>query len=198
MAVEPVRKNIAIDVDETFSPLIPKMLPWYNKKHGTSHSFKDYDSYAIEDIYGGSVQHWLDEFVNFIEEAWEEASHPFDGAVEAIQEILKHHDVFFMTARDEKVHHVTERFLKKHMGDSFTKLISLTYADKGEVLKKEKADLLIDDSLKNIKSAQKAGVDGWLFGGYAHQKDAGEDIDKVSDWHEVCSKLGLSLNLNPI
>jgi len=185
------RKVIAVDVDEVFSPLLPNMLPWYNKKYGTNHTMDQYKTRSMQESFGKPLEHWLVEFVEYIKERWEEDTQPIEGAVESVKNIMQHHDVFFMTARDTSVHHITERFLKKHLGDNFTKLISLNYADKGEALKKEGADLLIDDSEHNIRSAKEAGIDGWLFGGYLPHIDVG-DLPKVDSWSDVMSKLELS------
>lgn len=184
------KRVIAIDVDEVFSPLLPVMMPWYNRKYGTSHTMAQYKTRDMEECFGRTLEHWLEEFVHYIKEAWEKDSAPFEHAVESIKNIMKDHEVFFMTARDTEVHHITERFLKKHMGESFTKLVSLNYSDKGEALRAEGADLLIDDSEHNIRSAEKAGVEGWLFGDYLPHVGV-NDLTKVNGWQHVCQKLAV-------
>lgn len=188
------KRVIAIDVDEVFSPLLPVMMPWYNKKHGTNHTMAQYKTRDMPECFGKTLEHWLEEFVHYIQEAWEKDSAPLEHAVESIKQIMEHHDVFFMTARDTQVHHITERFLRKHMGDSFTKLISLNYSDKGEALKAEGADLLIDDSEHNIRSAEKAGVEGWLFGDYLPHVSV-TDLKKVKDWTGVTNNLGIEMSV---
>lgn len=188
-----MRKKIVIDVDETFSVLLPVMLPWHNKKFGTNYSMDSYTSYRLEQVFGHTVDHWKAEFKIFIEEEWENLSRPLEGAVDSVKKMLESHDVVFMTARDKKVHHVTERFLRKHLGGHFTELISLTYESKGKALQEIGADLLIDDRIENLHSAKKVGVEGWLYGNFKLQQKSQDEFPRVRDWFEVADKLGVEL-----
>jgi uncharacterized HAD superfamily protein len=132
--------KIGIDLDEVVMELIKPFLDFYNKKYKKNHSFEDWISYDfLRDI--GEISESSDVFTEFFTTDFYSNAKLIEGAEQAIKEIGKNHDIFFITSRSKKISKQTEEHLKEFFPE-----LSFTLIHSGDVFgeAKTKAEICND------------------------------------------------------
>lgn len=81
------------------------------------------------------------------------------GAVDSVLKLRRAKQILLtVTSRPQELNNITTSWLINNFGFSFKYVLCTTFAPKGKVCIDHNVDVLIDDSLDNIKDCEKAGV----------------------------------------
>ena len=183
------RLNIAIDCDDVLIHGTKYIVDVYNQKYGTK--------VTLAKAHGLDISEWevsREKLMRRIDEIQSSDEYakiaPASCAVDSIKRLAANHDLCIVTARTPALMQVTKKMADKYMPGCFKHLEHVGQdTPKGEVCVRLKSDVLIDDSLRNLKSAKECGVVNRIwFGDYAWQADQkSNDVYTIrcKDWAEV-------------
>lgn len=151
-------------------------------------------AYYIEDAFGKSrdeVQEFFKARVKTIVDQVPIREH----AAETLQALQNHdHTIHLITARDEELRPVTERWLKRHnvpYHNLFMSPSNQSYS-KGALCKKLQVGFFVDDKVENVEDTANNGVYTLLFHA-SHNLDYKTSLPLVKDWLEVQRHIALFL-----
>lgn len=184
------RLVIAIDCDDVLVLTTPYFVAAYNKTYGTNGTLLD-----APDVYSPVwnadpdtiVQRWAD----LMETAEYKMLEPDDQEVSILRRLAKDHELHLVTARQEAERSFTVEMLDRKLSGIFTSLEFVGWGgSKGEVCRRIGADLLIDDSYRNLQDAMRHGMPSAgtvLFGTLPATLAYKDKADSVycRDWGEV-------------
>lgn len=157
--------KIAIDIDDTLTNTKENQLKLW-KEYITNYPNPNYSEELPKDINEFDVDEYLETFWNtYREELSFNSSYKKD--VSSIVDKLKEdgHELCIVTSRPiERYTNLIEKITKALKENNIhIETIHTNALDKGKYCKEHNFDLLIDDNIKQIKSAQKNGLKAILF-----------------------------------
>ena len=183
------RLVISIDCDDVLLPSTEKIVDMYNKQYGTDVSLAgSQDPHNPE---WRARPEEIGERIYDIQLTSEYAeTPPFEDAIEVCRRLSNDHELHMVTARPGRVMPVTIDMLEKYFKGVFTEIEHVGRSgSKGDVCRRLKSDVLIDDNITHLASAKDCGIDNRIwFGNYDWQ--AGGDTIGASTlrcmyWQEV-------------
>lgn len=189
------RLVIAIDCDDVLIATTEYIVEKYNRQYATAVTLDrshDHDNtqWGVED--GDEL--WLR--FSEIQSSSEYAKIlPDQEALRVVKRLAEDHELHLVTARDESIEHTTEMMLSKYLPGCFSSMEHVGRGrSKGEVCVRLKADILIDDSLRNLQSALEHGLrpGGAIhFGDYAwnQAKILPAGVVACKNWSEVVERI---------
>ncbi|TAH33629.1 hypothetical protein EYC58_00685 [Candidatus Saccharibacteria bacterium] len=182
------RLVIAIDCDDVLVSGTEHVISSYNKTYGTQ--------VRIEHAHQSDNPEWetdRDEVfrrIHAIQQSDEYALiTPDQETIQVVEALAGQHDLYVVSARHRKVLGVTQTMLDRyfpgcfkgieHVGDERTK---------GEVCDQLGAQVMIDDNIKNLLSAQEAGVEKLIwYGDYPWQNydEWAEGVSRCLSWGDI-------------
>lgn len=167
--------RIGIDIDNTIVDTRKSVFK-YKRKSKFKHNKGYYLNWQKEE-----QKEFLDQYVEDIQMHAEVKEY----ATEAIEELkAMGHEIIIITYRDNLLSNETQKntmqYLKEHH-IYYDKIIFSAF-NKGEICKKEKIDLLIDDSLENIESVSKEGIEVLVYPMFYNKSTK---YPRVANWKEV-------------
>lgn len=183
------RLIIAVDCDDVLIETTEYIVEVYNRLHNTNVSLDKSHDPDIEQWGVSDGELLLKRFSEI--QSTEEYGRllPMPEALRVIRKFAQDHELHLVTARDGSIEAITEAMLNKHLPGCFTSMEHVgKERSKGEVCKQLRADILIDDSIRNLLSALESGLPegGALhFGDYAWNK-----IDPLPKGVKTCFDWG--------
>ncbi len=185
------RLIIAIDCDDVLIETTEYIVDIYNQQYGTS--------VALDKSHDQNNEQWqvpdgelLIQRFNEIQSTEEYARlMPMPEALRVVKQLARDHELHLVTARDGSIEAITEAMLDEYLPGCFTSMEHVGRdRSKGEVCQQLKADILIDDSIRNLLSALEYDLPagGALhFGEYAWNKvePLPEGVVTCFDWEAV-------------
>ena len=188
------RLVIAIDCDDVLVPATEFLVQSYNSQYGTA--------VKLEDAHLSGNSQWMapreEVFsrLHSIQMTPEYAAiAPTIQAQQAVKRLSERHELHLVTARNQLVMDVTMQMLETYYSECFVS-VEHVGADKpkGDVCKAVAADVMIDDNVQHLISAQECGVEHLLwFGSYSWQRiddEAPAGAVKCADWEQVEAEIG--------
>ncbi len=189
--------KIAVDIDEVLARGLASYLRYFNSTYGTSFGEEDF----TPDKGFWEVLGVAEEDIDQISKHYRASHHSKDwllvpGAVDAITELAKQHELIIISNREQAGHESTRQWLKRNFGDAFKKVI-FTKAEmkngvqptKASICLREKADVLIEDEIKEILACKEAGVSVVIFATRLNQEDVASMPHLVHSWGEALKEL---------
>ena len=185
------RLIIAIDCDDVLIETTEYIVDVYNQQYDTS--------VALDKSHDQNNEQWrvpdgtlLIQRFNEIQstEAYARLV-PMPEALRVVKQLARDHELHLVTARDGSIEAITEAMLDEYLPGCFTSMEHVGRdRSKGEVCQQLKADILIDDSIRNLLSALEYGLPagGALhFGEYAWNRvePLPEGVVTCFDWEAV-------------
>lgn len=185
------RLIIAIDCDDVLIETTDYIVDVYNQQYDTS--------VALDKSHDQNNEQWrvpdgtlLIQRFNEIQstEAYARLV-PMPEALRVVKQLARDHELHLVTARDGSIEAITEAMLDEYLPGCFTSMEHVGRdRSKGEVCQQLKADILIDDSIRNLQSALAYGLPagGALhFGEYAWNRvePLPEGVVTCFDWEAV-------------
>lgn len=186
------RLVIAIDCDDVLVPTTKFFVDAYNKEYGTNaalaHSHGATSSSS--DVWGADEEEVIRRWGLLTETDEYKALGPDPVEAAILRRLAECHELHLVTARKEDEREFTQEMLSRELKGVFTAMEFVGWqGSKGQVCQQLKADVLIDDSLRNLMSAHECKVRSLLwFGEYEWQAPAStapEGITQCANWPEV-------------
>lgn len=177
--------NIGIDIDDTITDTFDYLMPYIAEYFNT-----DINSLKDNNIsYCNLPEEWKKKEIGFAKQYYDKVipNTPVKAEVSEYIKKIKEmgHFIFIITARDNNLYTdpyktTTEELDINHI--CYDKLIC-TF-NKAEACINEHIDLMIDDSIKNCKQVNQAGIDVLLFNSKSNC-NIDTDFKRVNNWKEV-------------
>ncbi|SDY56905.1 hypothetical protein SAMN05660462_00364 [Proteiniborus ethanoligenes] len=174
--------NICIDIDGTITD------PYYwldsaNKYFNKNLKPEDVITYEINEIMGVTVEEYFEFYEIHGEEIHLNALAREDAAY-IIRDLAKVHNIFYVTAREEKMSKATQKWFEEH------KLPKAPIYFIGGHYKVDKAKeldchIFIEDRYENAKELALAGIDVLLFDCYYNRLPLLPGITRINNWLDV-------------
>lgn len=198
---------IAIDCDDVLTDTLPQVVEDYNKMYGTrlglDHMYRDVSEVA--EAFGvSSGQEAIQRLhVIYRKKGYYEALKPIDGAIEAVKELAKKHELHVVTGRQSFLESATRYTLDTYFPNMFQSVEHTNYykddtekdaihRSKAEVCRQIGADILIDDHITHCVDVLEAGVERVvLFGNYPWntQDVLVAGMTRCANWKEVLGEV---------
>jgi 5'(3')-deoxyribonucleotidase len=186
--------KIAVDIDEVLGEFITEFLKWYNPRHGTGWTFADVSDYHWANFLKIDVSEAIAEVHKFFETEQFRTLPLIEGAREGVAELVKHHELYAVTGRQNVVQEITKAWLQRNFPGVF---ISIEFTNhypqnnsqtlsKGEVCHRLGCGVLIDDDIRHADDLIPHNVKLVIFNKpwNIHHQLPGEVL-RASSWSEI-------------
>jgi len=170
------RKSIAVDMDGVIADTAAQFLHWYEVKYGVKITKQDiHGKSELDALPNGAAKKFV------FESGFFRGVPVMEGAKEAVKELMKHYDVYIVSAAMEFPQSLAEKYewLQEHFPFIHWKNI-IFCGDKSVVA----TDYMIDDHLKNLDCCK-----GRPFLFTAGHNISVDRHTRVNNWNEVLSVL---------
>ena len=179
--------KIGIDIDDVITDT-SKIIKEYIIKNGKEEEFSDY----MEEIIKGETP--TKEIKKFMNENLNEMlrkSEIKENCIKVINEIKnKGHEIYLITARGNLMCPNIEEETIENLKEIKYEKAFFNIHGKGKVCKENEIDIMIDDSIKNLKEVEKEGIKTILFETEVNKKNIEfNNFEKVSNWMELLEKI---------
>lgn len=152
------RLVIAIDCDEVLISGAAYIVDTYNRQYGTN--------VQPEHAHMSNNPEWKADRAAVLHRIYEiqrSAGYaelvPIQRATQVVKRLAATHELHMITARPTEIMEVTHKMLDRYFPGCFTSVEHIgPDLSKGEMCQRLRADVMIDDTLKHLESAQHCGV----------------------------------------
>ncbi|AOY77474.1 5' nucleotidase, NT5C type [Clostridium formicaceticum] len=174
--------NLCIDIDGTITEAydwIPRANDYFSRKIAP----KDVKVYEIHEVLGVSRKAY-DEFYTLYGEVLHEEAKIREGVKTIVNELYKQHKIHFVTAREEKMKDVTNRWFIHHQISSHS-LSLLGSHNKVTKAQELACDIFIEDRYENAMQLSLAGFEVLLMDCHYNQGILPPKVTRVNNWYEI-------------
>jgi uncharacterized HAD superfamily protein len=182
--------KVGVDLDDVVVNFVPPLLEFYNAKFNENHFLTNGCSYYLWDIVGKSREEITKVIWDFIETESFENIDFIPGAKEAVKDIAKNHELFFITSRSGRIKKKTPFFLKKHFSDInfnlvFTGDFHGSGKTKADFCKEFGIEFYVEDHKKFAQECAENGTKVLLLDKPWNQGELYRNITRVKGWDEI-------------
>lgn len=187
------RLVIAIDCDDVLINATEYLVDTYNSRYGTSvRLLHAHQSRNVE--WEANRVEVFRRIVDIQQSEEYAAIAPHESTVEVIHRIARDHELHLVTARLNEVMPVTVKMINTYFEGCFTSIEHVgPDRPKGEICKSIGANVMIDDNLHHLESADAHGVEYVIwFGDYPWQLEIDHrdlNVARCGDWKQVEEEL---------
>ncbi|HSQ89540.1 5' nucleotidase, NT5C type [Romboutsia sp.] len=174
--------NICIDIDGTItSPY--HFIPYLNELYNKDITEDQCNTHDWQDLYGVDMNTMLNEFHTNYMHSYSEAE-VVEGAKDVIYELYSKHNLYFVTARNEKLTEVTTNWLNdKGFSNIDVHLLGSDY--KVTKAKELECHIFIEDNPTNAIQLAKEGMRVLLIDTNYNKEIEHESITRVNSWSDI-------------
>ncbi|MCX7903154.1 MAG: hypothetical protein N2486_01455 [Caloramator sp.] len=176
------RFNICIDIDGTITDPFYwlDLANYYFDKDVKEDDVKEYEIYKVLNI----SQEEYNKFYRMYSELIHFRARPREFASEILKDISQKHNIFYVSAREQRLMNITEKWLKKH---AFPKgeIYLLGSHNKIQKAKDLKCDIFIEDRYENAVDLANEGFEVLLIDCPYNRKPLKEGIQRVYNWEQI-------------
>ena len=193
-------RNIAVDFDDVISPYIPSFLRFINRVYNAGLEYSTLSLHNIPALMGRTGEGIREVYTAFEQSEEHTEMHlspPSEDCITALKALGKRYGLVVVTARSHHLEGVTREYLDRYLLGVFKEVcFANCYSGIGERRDKEyfcrlhDCQVMLDDNLEHIKSANAAGIIGVLFGLYPWNQL--ENVPRrVEDWGQFREMMGV-------
>ena len=183
--------RIGIDLDETFVHFIRGFCKFYNFKYGGQLTEEDFVTFSVADTLNVSKEESLRLRKEFYYSPLFDELEIVLGAKEAVEYLISHHEVFFITARSDFYKEKTKKFLENLFCDRVKLIFSEDYdggKTKSEICNKLGILLLIEDYELSDNYA-KEGIKVILIDKNWNRTISHNNLIRVKGWDDILTQI---------
>lgn len=158
--------NIGIDIDDVLAEFASEILPFYNKKYGTSLSIDDIYTYDLSKIFHIDRQRVVERVYEFYKSKEFEHILPSKGAQDVLKVLKKQHTLFVITSRPDFITKITGNWINHYFPHTIEKILhsnqfsieSEKMIKKSQLCKQHNISVLIEDAPEYAKDAAENGI----------------------------------------
>lgn len=165
------RLKVAVDCDDVLLPSLISIIDIYNQRYDTNVQYED--AYIAANGWQALPETIADRIYDIQLSEEYARIRPFDDAIDACKRLSEIHTLDLVTARPGKLMALTLDMLNNYFPGAFSEIehIGLN-GSKGDVCRRLRADVMIDDNIKHLETAFGCGVRNLIwFGDYPWQHD---------------------------
>jgi len=189
-----MKPAIGIDIDEVTADFIGPLIKYKNKTSGVNLKKKDYFSFNLEEVWGGTREEAIKFVSDFYKTKEFDEILPLEGAIPGIISLKDQFDLIFITARHSEGAEKTKGWIEKHLGEIPCELIISSEFDGREATKAEiciakEIGIMLEDNSKNALECAEAGVNTILFDRPWNQGAKHDNMVRVYNWSEALQEV---------
>jgi uncharacterized HAD superfamily protein len=185
--------KIGIDIDEVIAEFLESFLDFYNLKYNGNFKKEDFKDYKFEEILGGTPDK-TNELIQ--EHGYCGEIRLVEGALAAVNELSRKHELIVLTARHPMFKDKTEDFLAQHFGNIFSQILYTGEVfqkygtTKSDLCRELGIDIIIEDNKLFSKECAEKGIRVLLFDKPWNQVyEEHKNINRVKNWKEILEKI---------
>ena len=177
-----IKLNICIDIDGTItSPY--HFIPYLNELYNKSITEEECNTINWESLYGIKMDTMINEFHEKYMHSYQEAK-VVEKAKDIIMALKQNHNLYFVTARDEKLTDITKNWLDENgFNEIDVYLLGSDY--KIEKAKELECHIFIEDNPSNALQLVNEGMKVLLINTNYNKDIEHENIIRVNDWTDI-------------
>lgn len=175
--------RIGVDIDGVLADSLPLWVKELNNFFNKSVPVEEFHLYDIRktyDIKPGEIERFIELKGKYLMSE----PPPVPGAPRYLRKIKQHHEVYIITARDERYRRETSRWLKKH-GLPYDELLLLGSHEKKEICLEKNLHVMVEDTLEIGKKISSAGVPVLLMDAPYNQGALPVLVYRKRSWEEI-------------
>jgi uncharacterized HAD superfamily protein len=182
--------KIGVDFDDVLLDCNTSLSLFHNARYGTFYERKDIKSWYLEKTWGCTRQEAIVRVKEWYESPEHVQSHPVAGALDAISQLARLHELHVVTSRPAQVRELTQEWLERHFEDQFSGLHFTSHFEPGigsksEVCRTLGISLLIEDSLLHARDVAANGTTVLLLDCPWNQEAVFGNIIRILSWEEA-------------
>lgn len=190
--------TIAIDVDDVLANYQAQLNRFHNKTYGTNFKLRDYHSFKLWEIWGGTREEAIMKVHHFHTTQYFRDIKPRIGSLEAVDTLSQNHKLVVVTSRLIEIEQPTKDWIEKYYPSKFTQIYftnhwalnNKTYRGKPDLCIDCGANVIIEDSLEYAKECSQLGIKAYLFKRpWNRTNERSDQIIKVRSWTELMRKI---------
>ena len=186
------RKKIGFDLDDVLLNFNDALFPYHNERFGTNYDRTQIRTFDLGSVWQCSRDEVEKRILDFCRSTEHHEAEPVSGALEVINRLKDHHDLFVITARPEELRAETLSWLNRHFPDVFAEVHFTNHfygsgnrRAKGDVCREIAVESFIEDSLHNAADVASLGIPVLLFDAPWNQEEVAPPIKRIYSWEEV-------------
>ena len=196
--------KIGVDIDEVLGELLGLFIELHNLENSTSIQVEDVSDYSLAKLFGCTQEEIDKRIERFFRQGNGSRILPVDGAVEAIQNLARDHELIVISARPKLFEQQTIHWLDTHFPGAFSEVhfvdeVSME-ADalaKAELCRQFGIDVMVEDSHKNAHACSEHVARVFLMDRPWNRTDVLGNVSRVFVWNEVVQSIR-QMNRDPV
>jgi uncharacterized HAD superfamily protein len=184
--------NIGIDLDDVVFEFVKPTLLFFNERYKRNVLFEEVSSYNFSEVFDidlNKLQKFICEIIN---DEFHLNMELCDFAKEAILDLLKENNIYFITSRVYRGN--TLESLQKHFSNfelhfSSNPYLKTSGKTKSTICIEKKIDFMIEDSPEHALDCADAGIKVFLIDRPWNQNFEHKNVIRVKDWKEIKNKI---------
>ena len=182
---------IGFDLDDVILDFHGALHPYYNRRFDTNFIKEHFTNWHVHEVWGCTKEEAERRILDFYQSPEHWQAQPIAGAVEAIKDLKKSHNLHIVTSKPEDLREKTLEWLEKYFPETFSKIHFANHLgngqrrSKGEIVKEHGIAVFVEDSLKNAEDVSNHGIPVLLFDSPWNQAEVKPPITRVHSWDEV-------------
>ena|SRR3989344_965467 len=184
---------VAVDLDDVLVKFWHAFVAFYNKKNGTKFRVRDFSSYYIWEVVGGTREEAIKNMQDFYASTAFAKIPTIPGAQEGIETIRREHELVVVTGRPSYTSLATHTLIEKHFPETFAAVYftnayigTMPPRSKKEVCEMIRAEVLLEDHIDHALPCAEAGIKVILFDQPWNQHAPPHaNITRVFSWEEA-------------
>jgi uncharacterized HAD superfamily protein len=188
--------KIALDIDDVLADCNAGINAFLSEEKGIFLQREDWHFFNLEENIGHTLEEAKALYAEFHYSKYLHELTLIDGAQEAIQELAQDHTLIAVTSRGDDLDEATQKVIQQfagHISELFytnqyhrSNLDRKEKVSKGEICKREKVDLIIEDGLPNMETCLAHGIPVLLFDAPWNQlEQLPAGVYRVHSWKEA-------------
>lgn len=190
------KRVIGVDFDDVLFGFNRAMAAYSRDKYGTSYTYDDIKSYALNEACGCTPEEVTRRIYEFYDTEYDCNGLPLVGAVEAVKELSRDNELIIITARPRKEGIFS--WLEKHFEGLFSKVIFSNpfhndldkNMSKAVIAEKEGVGIFIEDAAHHANSLSIVGIPVILLNSpWNKEAKLNDGIIRVDSWKDILKEI---------
>jgi uncharacterized HAD superfamily protein len=189
-----VKMGIGIDFDDVIFDFFKGLLKWYEKEYGKRYKREEFNDFDWGPVWGTDREETIKRVNKFLESHDLEGATPVNGALDALNQLMKTHNITIITGRPHQFKNKTEEWLIHHLKKVPEIVIAGEFhkgqaAKKSDICKERNIPILLEDAPETAIDCAKNGIKVILFDQPWNQNAQHRNIIRVRNWKEALKEI---------
>jgi uncharacterized HAD superfamily protein len=189
--------KIGIDIDEVLAYFLPALIKYHNTTYGTTLKCEHFLSYRFWETWGGTKEDSIQKVYDFFKTNIFKNLEPVNYSQEAVNILKKNNDLIIITARQEEVIEITQKWIDEYFPNMFSDIFfTNSFSKTGVSISKKQicdsqgVEVLIEDSDENAKECYHQNRKIFLID-YPWNRNIilPKEVSRVNSWNEIIQSI---------